>query len=122
MIDKEERNSHPGWAVKFEDGTWLGGAHGWFRTKDAFYADKYASKEAAEGYLQSLRDDKSEQGQFDLPAEIVPAWEPMCESLRVEISSLKDANTITPDKVMYIAIALEGILHDLKWRKKDDKD
>jgi hypothetical protein len=121
MSDKEEkRQSHPGWAVRFEDGTWLGGAHGWFRTGDAFYADKYQTKEEAHAYLQSLRHDKTEQGHFDLPAEIIPAWEPMCESLRVEVASLKEANTITPSKLMDIAITLEGVLFDLKWKEKQD--
>lgn len=86
---REERGAHPGWAVRFSDGTWLGGAHGWFRSPEAFYADIYDSKEDGERYLKMLRSDKSEGGHFDLDAEVIPAWEPLAESLRLEISSLR---------------------------------
>ena len=86
---REERGAHPGWSVRFSDGTWLGGAHGWFRSEDAFYADIYDSKEDGERYLKMLRSDKSEGGHFDLDAEVIPAWEPLAESLRLEISSLR---------------------------------
>lgn len=88
---KEERGSHPGWAVRFSDGTWLGGAHGWFRTEDAFYADIYESKKDAEGYLKHVREDKHDAEYFALDAEIVPAWEPLCENLRLEISTLRSS-------------------------------
>jgi hypothetical protein len=116
---KEDRVVDPGWAVRFEDGSWLGGAHGWFRSDDAFYADVYESKEDAQRYLDDLRRDKDEGGHFDLPAEIVPAWQPLCESLRVEVRSLKQANKLTPSKLMDITMNLESVLYDLKQGEED---
>ncbi len=86
---REERGAHPGWAVRFADGTWLGGAHGWFRSEDAFYADIYDTKEEGEKYLKYVRDDKHDAEYFSLDAEVVPAWEPLAESLRLEISNLR---------------------------------
>ena len=118
MIDNEEElSAHPGYSVKFSDGTWLGGAHGWFRSPDAFYADRYKTQKEAEGYLEMLRNDKSESG-FDMPAEIVEAWQPLCESLRVSVRTLKEANTIDPGDIMNITIQLEGIISDLNRKSK----
>ncbi len=86
---REERGAHPGWSVRFSDGTWLGGAHGWFRSEDAFYADIYDTKEEGEKYLKYVRDDQHDAEYFSLDAEVVPAWEPLAESLRLEISNLR---------------------------------
>jgi hypothetical protein len=119
MKIKDDRVIDPGWAVQFEDGSWLGGAHGWFRSDDAFYADVYESKEDAQRYLDYLRKDKSEGGAFDLPAQIVPAWQPQLESLRVEVRSLKQANRLTPSKLMDITMNLESVLYDLKQGEDD---
>ena len=55
MKNRKERNTHPGWAVRFSDGTWLGCAHGWFTTNETFYADIYDSKEDAESKLQYVK-------------------------------------------------------------------
>lgn len=116
---KDDRVIDPGWAVRFEDGTWLGGAHGWFRSEDAFYADIYASKEDAQRYLDDLRKDKYESDYFNLPAEIIPAWQVQCESLRLEVRMLKQANRLTPSKLMDITMNLEQVLYDLKQSDKD---
>lgn len=114
MRHKDVRNFHPGWAIYFVDGTWLCHAHGHFKSEDAFYADRYVSEKDAQSSLDSIRDDKEYYGEeFDTEAKIVLAWEPLCESLRVEIKGLKDANSISPDKIMDITFALQGILSDL---------
>jgi hypothetical protein len=114
-IDKEkDRVMHPGWAVQFEDGTWLGGAHGWFRSEDPFYADVYESEKDAQRYLDDLRKDKDEQGYYNLPAQIVPAWQPLCENLRHEVRTLTKANKLTPSKIMDITDHLEDALRELK--------
>lgn len=92
--DREKRGNHPGWAVRFSDGTWLGGAHGWFRSEDAFYADTYDSEEEAHKYLTYVKNDKDDSEYFALDAEVVPAWEPLCERLRLEVNSLKEVTKI----------------------------
>ncbi len=83
----EEANAHPGWGVRFSDGSWLGGAHGWFRTEEAFYADIYQTEEDARSSLKIVR--AQESGYYDLEAEIVPAWQILCEKLRLTIHTLK---------------------------------
>ena len=105
--NREVRNAHPGWAVKTKEGTWLGGAHGWFLSEDPFYADIYESEEKAKYWAEREINNKHEY-------TIVPAWEPLCELLRVEISSLKEANTITPSKVMDIVMSLEDAISILQ--------
>lgn len=114
MSERSKRQSHPGWAVKFSDGTWLGGAHGWFRAEDAFYADIYESSERAVECLTISNVLKEP----DLKWDIVPAWEPLCERLRVEISSLEEANKITPGELYDIVFDLEYVLSRLKNTKK----
>ena len=112
--DSEVRQAHPGWAVRFEDGTWLGGAHGWFRSEDAFYADIYDTKEEGEKTLEYLRKDKSEGGHYDLPAEVVEAWQPICESLRLEVSTLKQANTVSYSDLMDLEWKAEEFYNEIK--------
>lgn len=120
--DAEERGAHPGWAVRFDDGTWLGGAHGWFRSEDAFYADIYDSKEEGEKTLEYLRKDRSENGYFDGPAQVVEAWQPICESLRLEVNTLKQANTVGYMDIFDLREKLESIVEDVKeWQEKGRK-
>lgn len=96
--DIEEQGAHPGWAIKFEDGTWLGGAHGWFRSEEAFYADIYDSKEEALQNLKCVRSTYHDDGSFNLSAEAVEAWQPICESLRHKLLLAKYSSKITiPD-------------------------
>lgn len=103
--DREVRRAHPGWGVRFSDGTWLGGAHGWFRTEDAFYSDTFDSKEEGEKYLKYVREDHDKE-YFSLEAEVVPAWEILAEHLRLEISNLRqrlhDAGSQFWDNLPYI--------------------
>ena len=120
--DAEKRGAHPGWAIRFEDGTWLGGAHGWFRSEDAFYADIHDTKEEAERSLKYVRQDKDEKGYFDLPAEAVEAWQPICESLRLEVSTLKQANIVEYMDIFELRDELEGIVDKVKeWQEKGKK-
>ena len=109
-VMREERSAHPGWSVQTKDGTWLGGAHGWFLSEDAFYADIYDSEETAKHWAE---DNQSEfKGGFEYT--IVPAWEPLCERLRVDVSSLKEANEISPSKIMDIVMSLEDAISTLQ--------
>ena len=107
MNEKRERQSHPGWAVKFSDGTWLGGAHGWFRHDDAFFADIFDSKEEAEHYIKVAGFDDTS---LNLESEAIPAWEPLCESLRHDVAMLTKANKVTPDNIFELRQELENIL------------
>lgn len=113
-----ERGKHPGWSVWFKDSTWLGGAHGWFRSEDAFYADIYASEDAAKGafamYKKDLLRIDEEEASLIKTAMIVPAWEPLCEKLRLEVTELKRVNRISPDNIFEITLSIENLLADLK--------
>lgn len=116
---EEVRNAAPGWSVQFDDGTWLGGAHGWFTSSDAFYADIYSSPEEAQSTLDYVRKDK-DWGDFSMEAKIIPAWQPLCERLRVRISSLRQANKLTPSKIFDITLSLEDALYQLRAIDKDE--
>lgn len=114
--DGDVREAHPGWAVRFEDGTWLGGGHGWFRAEDAFYADIYDSKEQGLKYLEDLRNDPHKRygNTFDLPAEAVEAWQPICETLRLDVSILKKCNTIEWMDIVDLREDLQQIMDRVK--------
>lgn len=105
-MKEEERNTHPGWSVRFIDGTWLGGPHGWYQHKDAFDADIFPSKEDATYFVKisEIKDD----------FEIVAAWEPLCERLRVEIKSLKKVNKVTPSDLFDLEREAENLLDKIK--------
>lgn len=108
------RKAHPGWSIQFEDGTWLGGAHGWFRDEDAFYADIYESEARALEILEYVKKDHSYDSYFQLAAKVVPAWEPLCEHLRHENKSLKAANKISPSDLFDLSFELDMVLSKLK--------
>lgn len=115
MKDKrEEREAHPGWAVRFSDGTWLGGAHGWFRAKEAFYADIFDSEEEGHRYLKMVREDKHDKEYYSLDAEVIPAWEPLCEHLRLEISTLRSSTKLD-------IYDLNSTVEDIQWKLDDLK-
>jgi hypothetical protein len=109
-LKEETRSAHPGWSVQTKDGHWLGGAHGWFLSEDAFYADIYDSEEDAKHWAESNQSEFA--GGFEY--NIVPAWQPLCERFRVEISSLREANAITPSKIMDIVMSLEDAISTLQ--------
>lgn len=119
MIDREKLREHPGWSVRFSNGEWLGGAHGWYTSKEAAYADVYDSEEEAHSTLKYVRDNhKEHDSEFSLAAEIIPAWEPLCETLRVRIHFLKEANTITPNDIDSVVFSLEDAIRTLQPRQK----
>lgn len=105
-----KRNAHPGWAVQDEGGGWLCYGHGFFLSEDAFYADVVLSEEDAKHLIKEANEDFENNTSFN----IVLAWEPLCESLRHEVAALKEANTISPSKIMDIVIDLQGVIADLK--------
>jgi hypothetical protein len=107
---KEDRREHPGWAIRYKDGTWLASAHGFHRMEDAFYAKTYpTSWDASVDASEALRD-----GIGDRFYEIVEAWQPLCEQLRHKILVLTKANTIDPDYLYDIVEDLESVLLRLK--------
>ena len=108
-----KRNQHPGWAVRFEDGSWQSGGHGWYRDDDAAMAERHETKEAADYNAKKCQEWHNDT----MPYEIVPAWEPLAESLRMDVAQLKKANTITPSELYEIESDLEFILTRLKDRK-----
>jgi hypothetical protein len=106
-MDRNKRGEHPGWAVRYEDGSWLSYAHGFFQSTDAFYARLHATEEDAKRNAEEANEDWSSDPQ---KYTIVPGWEPLCESLRFEIESLKEANTLDPDTIFDVVMDLQGII------------
>ena len=111
MKNDEERQSHPGWAVRFEDGSWLCIAHGVDMATDAFYANTYETKELANLTVLSCYSDG------DIPNtigyEVVVAWEHCCEVMRHHVKSLREANKIDPSDIMEMTWQLEGVIATL---------
>lgn len=115
----EMREAHPGWAIKFEDGTWLGGAHGYIRTGDAFSAYIYDTKEQAEKVLDFLKNSKTESEYFSFPSNIVEAWQPACENLRAEVLNLKQVNVVGYLDLHDLREELEAAIYRIKgWEEK----
>ena len=111
--------AHPGWAIRFEDGTWLGGAHGYTRTVNAFDAHIYSSKENAEKILNYLKNNKDVGAHFSFPSQIIEAWEPVCKTLRSEVKALKAANVISYLDIFELREELESIVNKVKgWQEK----
>lgn len=118
----EIRDSHPGWAVRFEDATWLGGAHGYIRTGSAGDAYIYNSKEEGEKVLAYLRTSRTESSYFSVPSEIVEAWQPLCEMLRSDVTALKQANVVEYLDIFDLREELESIVGKVKgWQEKGKK-
>lgn len=113
------RDSHPGWAVRFEDGTWLCRAHGWVCADNASDAYIYESKEECENILDNLQTDQGKYMKFLLPAKVVEAWEPVCETLRSEIKLLKEANVVSYFDISDLRDELESAVSKIKgWQEK----
>jgi hypothetical protein len=110
MKDRTERNSHPGWAVRFEDGSWLAYGHGWHQFTDAFYARLFDSAEKAEEAVKEAAKDWGLDEEYD----IIPGWQPVAEQLRHDVAELKHANKFSPDDIFEISMELESILSKLK--------
>lgn len=110
VLTAEDREAHPGWSIRFSDGSWLCTNMMCDRVDDAFYATRYESPEVA---LSELKQAK-EEWQGETPdAEVVEAWQPLCETLRVRIQSLNDACAITPDDIFEIKLSLEDAISRL---------
>lgn len=111
MLNEDKRKSHPGYAVKFENGDWLTSAHGLYLDEDAFMGITFPTAKEAEDLV------KEAQASGEIPSlkfEVVEAWQPVCERLRHNIEALKKANTITPDQLMDIEFELESIIDRIK--------
>lgn len=104
---------HPGWAVRFEDGSWQGGGHGWHRFDEAFFAERHETEKDAHYAAARCQEDYGDKMSY----VVIPAWEPLAEVLRHDISQLKKANTITPDDLSEIRDDVENLLYKLKDRK-----
>lgn len=105
-----KRGQHPGWAVRFEDGSWQGGGHGYHRFDDAFYAERHETQEAAHYAAKQCQEDYNDQMSY----VVISAWEPLAEVLRHDVSQLKHANSFHPDDIFEITMELESILYRLK--------
>lgn len=117
--DYEICGAHPGWAIRFEDGTWLGGAHGYIRTGSAGDAYIYNSKEEGEKVLDFLKNSKTESKYFSFPSQIIEAWEPICETLRSDVKALKEANVVSYLDIFDLRDELESIVSKVKgWQEK----
>jgi hypothetical protein len=110
MNDESVRGSHPGWAVQFQDGRWLGSAHGLHRFDDAFYAKSFLIKEDANDLAIECQIDFGDT----MPYEVVPAWEPLCERLRFEVGQLMKACKFKPRDISDLQESLEDALRTVK--------
>lgn len=133
----------PGYAIKFDDGTWLGAfAHsGWERTDDPYEAEITNTIEEAEKYIQDYIKDLKWDNEGDilhnkklismgkeplpytprdtnLKYSIVEAWEPQCYYFSCQNKQLTDANKITPHEIFNIEESIEEIEEALKNIKK----
>lgn len=117
--DYEIRDTHPGWAIRFEDSTWLGGAHGYIRTGDSSSAYIYNTKEDAEKVLNYLKNSKTESKYFSFPSKIIEAWEPICETLRSDVKALKESNIVSYLDIFELREELDSIVSKVKeWQEK----
>ena len=107
-VPEIERNIKPGWAIRFPDGEWLCYAHGWFTSKDPFYARRETTEESATANLIDCKEEGYEGG------EVVVAWEPYCAHLLFDIDELKKANKISPRDLFDIAFELDMIIGKLR--------
>lgn len=107
---REERNKHPGWAVRTKTGHWLSYAHGFHLSEDAFYARVVDSEEDAKHLIKQACEDFGNSVLFS----VVLAWEPLCEQLRFQVSSLKKANTLSPNKIDDVILSLEDAISTLQ--------
>lgn len=133
----------PGYAIKFDDGTWLGAfAHsGWGQTDDPFEAEIFNTIEKAEKCTQDYIKDLEWRNEGDvlhnkklismgkeplpytprdtnLKYSIIEAWEPKCYYLNYQNERLTDANKITPSEIFNIEESIEEIEEALKNIKK----
>ena len=90
---------HPGCTIKFEDGLWAGLAHGWCGI-EADGAFIFKNQEEAQETVQ-------EENWTD--ARVLEAWEPRVARLQQEISELKQANQISPEKLRHVRWTLEEL-------------
>ncbi len=97
-------NSHPGWAVRYSNGSWLSGGHGFFQTEEG---DIELSKEDAQRAMQWA-------GFPD--GEVVVAWEPRCHKLERECTRLKAACGLTPDDIEEASEKLDEVMTLLRGR------
>lgn len=106
----ENRYEHPGWAVRFQDGTWLCSTMCLDRISDCFYATTYDSMQDAEAMQQHFYASYADQPS----SQIVEAWQPICEVLRLRITNLKQACAITPQTLDDTVDLLKEALHNLQ--------
>ena len=116
-MKEQKRHQHPGWAVKFTDGSWLSGGHGWHQHADAFYASIFSSFEAAKEAVET-----SELYDPKVSWEIISAWEPLCERLRHDVIILRQVNKIKPLDIMNLRMDLEDILNTVKKLDSDEEE
>ena len=83
--DREVRQAPPGWAVRTKTGHWLSYAHGYHLEDDAFFA-RLKDTEVDAAYMAA---DAQEDFKGGFEYDIVVAWEPLCEKLRHQVSSVK---------------------------------
>ena len=109
---EEKMQAHPGFAIKLDNGNWLGVAHGYHQVDDALIACTFETKPEA---LRALKE-AIDEGYFDkdTKGEAVEAWEPLCESLRWEISKLRKANKISPKILSDVVFEIENALSMIK--------
>lgn len=86
----ETKIKHPGWAIKFEDGSYVGFAHG-IHDVEPLFAHIFDSKEDAGKWFTDVK------AEFSVPCNVVEAWEPKIAELLYKIDKLERMNKINPE-------------------------
>lgn len=103
---------HPGFSVKFRDGSWLAYGHG-FHFVEVDLARQYREEASARDAIAEWSAD-CEPGVIDgLGPEVVVAWEPECARLRARIEELEKANLVTPATLDSVEESLTDALRSL---------
>lgn len=104
VITDAKEEPHPGWAIKLDNGYWLGRGHG-YCSMPASLACTFSSEEEARRCV--IEEDL-------LDCQVVVAWEPLVASLRSEIKDLTMANKINPDRLYNLRMSLSELSADIE--------
>lgn len=106
---------HPGFAVRFRDGSWLAYGHGWhiFDASHARIARVFASDNEACLAVAEAAEDYAPGAVAGMHPEVVVAWEVECAKLRAKVEELQAANMITPKTLDAVEESLRDALRGI---------
>lgn len=114
-MDDKKNEFHPGWAVQFADGTWLGVGHGYWWFENATMAHIYNSVGAANSDVMEFFKDEPAQRQG---YTIILAWEPRCLKFQSEVQTLQAATAIDPLELFLSLETIKGAVSTIEEMNK----